>query len=211
VHAALGDPVRLGVVELLLLGDLAPDELAADLGLGTNLVAHHLGVLETAGLITRSRSHSDRRRRYLRAVPERLQGLVGPPRLGAGSVLFVCAANSARSQLAAALWRQRSPVPAASAGLEPAPATHPDAVATAQVHGLAVADGPRGYDAVDGQPGLVVSVCDRAREAAVPFDAPRLHWSIADPVAADEPGAFEAAYQQLHHRIGALAPQVEPL
>jgi predicted Rossmann fold nucleotide-binding protein DprA/Smf involved in DNA uptake len=53
--AALGDPTRLGIVDLLQEEDLSPDALAEALGVTGNLLAHHLKVLEAAGLITRSR------------------------------------------------------------------------------------------------------------------------------------------------------------
>ncbi|MEU4287885.1 hypothetical protein AB0E63_06670 [Kribbella sp. NPDC026596] len=42
VHAALGDPGRLAIVDLLTAGDAAPGELGAALGLPTNLIAHHV-------------------------------------------------------------------------------------------------------------------------------------------------------------------------
>ncbi|TMQ89925.1 winged helix-turn-helix transcriptional regulator, partial [Actinomadura soli] len=45
-HRALGDPARLAIVEALLLGDLAPGEVGRLLGLPSNLLAHHLGVLQ---------------------------------------------------------------------------------------------------------------------------------------------------------------------
>lgn len=208
--AALGEQTRLAITEALLLGDVAPDQLAAELGVASNLLAHHLTVLEDAGLVRRCPSHGDGRRRYLQLVPGALDGLVQAPRLQARSVLFVCTANSARSQLATALWRRRSPVPADSAGPSPAAAVHPLAVAVAAAHGLDLGDArPRGYDAVNGDPGLVVSVCDLARESEVPFAAPRLHWSIADPVVHGEPEDFEAAFAELDRRVGALAPRVE--
>ena len=40
VHAALADPARLSIVDALRLGDLSPGEIAARLGMPTNLVAH---------------------------------------------------------------------------------------------------------------------------------------------------------------------------
>ena len=50
--------------------------------------------------------------------------------------MFVCTANSARSQLAAATWNQLSTIPATSAGTHPGPRIHPRAIATARRHGL---------------------------------------------------------------------------
>ena len=47
------------------LGDASPSDLAESLDLGTNLLAHHLKVLEAAGVIRRVRSEGDRRRSYV--------------------------------------------------------------------------------------------------------------------------------------------------
>ena len=65
VHAALGEPVRLAIVDRLGPGDASPGELAEAVGLGSNLLAHHLKVLEEAGVIRRVRSEGDRRRSYV--------------------------------------------------------------------------------------------------------------------------------------------------
>ena len=89
------------------------------LAMPSNLLAHHLHVLEQAGIITRRRSEGDRRRTYLRLIPGALDPLAAPPARAALRVLFVCTANSARSHLAAALWRRASTVPAVSAGTHP--------------------------------------------------------------------------------------------
>jgi protein-tyrosine-phosphatase/DNA-binding HxlR family transcriptional regulator len=208
VHHALGEPHRLAIVDALQLSDLAPSELAELTGLGTNLVAFHLDVLEDAGVIERRASHGDGRRRYVRLRSTALAQLHAPPSLDPRHVLFVCTANSARSQLAAALWRARTGRRASSAGAAPAAAVHPLALATARRRGLDLGEArPRGYDDVDGSPDLVVSVCDRAREARPPFAAPTLHWSVADPVDADE-AAFEAAADELTERIDRLASVV---
>src|SRR5207245_2135132 len=100
------------------------------------LVAHHLRVLEEAGLIRRTRSEGDRRRTYLRLVPRALTLLTDPQPVAGSRVVFVCTHNSARSQLAAALLATRSPVAAASGGTEPAQRVHPRAVQVGRRHGL---------------------------------------------------------------------------
>ena len=69
VHAALADPARLLITDALAEGDASPSELAALLEMPSNLLTHHLGVLEQAGLVSRRRSEGDRRRTYLRLVP----------------------------------------------------------------------------------------------------------------------------------------------
>ncbi|WP_346927475.1 helix-turn-helix domain-containing protein, partial [uncultured Arthrobacter sp.] len=119
-HAALADPARLRIVDLLTLGDFSPTELQAELRMPSNLLSHHLRTLEEAGLATRHRSEADRRRNYIRLAPGALEGLMPGAEHGARRVLFVCTRNSARSQLAAALWRQVSEIPSMSAGTHPA-------------------------------------------------------------------------------------------
>ena len=107
--------------------------------------------------------------------------------------------------MAAALWTARTGQPSLSAGTEPAEQIHPLAVEIARAHGIEIAGStPRPYERVATTPGLVVSVCDRARESDLPFDAPRLHWSIADPIRGSR-SAFERAYAQIEGRIERVA------
>jgi ArsR family transcriptional regulator, arsenate/arsenite/antimonite-responsive transcriptional repressor / arsenate reductase (thioredoxin) len=205
VHRALGDPHRLTIVDALRVSDRSPSELAARTGLGTNLVAFHLGVLEEAEVVERGPSEGDARRRYVRLHRDVLTALTPQPTLVADDVVFVCTANSARSQLAAALWRRRTGLAARSAGSEPAQRVHPLAIAIAAEHGLDLTTMvPQGYDDLGTPPDLVVSVCDRAREGGLPFDVPALHWSVPDPVVGDRT-AFAAAFRELTGRIDVLA------
>jgi DNA-binding transcriptional ArsR family regulator len=119
-HAALADPARLRIVDLLTIGDFSPTELQAELGMASNLLSHHLRALEEARLVTRHRSEADKRRSYVGLAVDALEGLLPGPGHGARRILFVCTRNSARSQLAAALWRQASEIPPVSAGTHPA-------------------------------------------------------------------------------------------
>lgn len=209
VHAALGDPARLAIVDALTLGDASPGEIGADLHMPTNLVAHHVKVLQEAGLVVRTRSEGDRRRTYLRLRPEVLASLTPPPLADADRVVFVCTHNSARSQLAAALWRDRIGGPVASAGTKPAPRVHPRAVKVAHRHGLELdALGTAHVSDVVHDGDLVIAVCDNAHEDMTGPARPRLHWSVPDPVRVDTDEAFEAAYTDLADRIDRLAPVV---
>src|SRR5262249_62041950 len=79
VHAALGEPARLAILDTLLLGDASPGEIGHTLGLPSNLIAPPLAVLSDAGLIERARSEGDRRRTYLRLRPDTLTALVPAP------------------------------------------------------------------------------------------------------------------------------------
>lgn len=206
IHAALGDPHRLAIVDALALGDRTPAELGGLTGLPTNLLAHHLRALEAAGLTERRRSAGDGRRRYVVLRADRIAGLVPAARVDAAVVLFVCTANSARSQFAAAEWRRRTGGPSESAGARPAARVHPGAVRAARRRGLDLSGAvPKGYEAVSAEPALVVSVCDRAREGGVPFAAPTLHWSVPDPVADGSAAAFASAFAEIAHRIDRLA------
>ncbi|MEX0667489.1 MAG: helix-turn-helix domain-containing protein, partial [Acidimicrobiia bacterium] len=159
VHAALGDPIRLGFVVELELGDRTFQELAAAASVPGNLVAHHLDVLEQAGLIKRRVSEGDRRRRYISLNPVPLSGLLSGRTLGARSVLFVCTHNSARSQYAAAAWRRQTGGAADSAGTHPALRVHPRAIQVAKERGVDLAEcQPKGYESLDSAFDLVVSV-----------------------------------------------------
>lgn len=206
-HAALSDVVRLSVVDELVLGDRSPSELQARLGLPSNLMAHHLKVLEDAGLVRRHRSEGDRRRTYLTLTDA--SGLDDAPvsELTAERLLFVCSANSARSQLAAALWADASDVPVVSAGTHPAGQIAEGARAVAARRALElISPEPQQFDDVSLPGDLVVAVCDNAYEEL--GSTVSLHWSIPDPVRAGDESAFDNAYDDLERRISSLVPRL---
>jgi ArsR family transcriptional regulator, arsenate/arsenite/antimonite-responsive transcriptional repressor / arsenate reductase (thioredoxin) len=208
VHAALGDPSRLAITDRLQAGDLSPGEIAASMSLPSNLLAHHLNVLEQAGVVERVRSEGDRRRTYVRLVVAALPGASPSPVRLAPRVVFVCTHNSARSQLAVALWARSSRVPGASAGIHPARRVHPGAVAVARRHRLRVRAARTAHvDTVLRANDLVVAVCDSAHEElAGPHE--RLHWSVPDPVRAGGDAAFEQAFTVISDRVARLATTV---
>ncbi|MFC4019303.1 helix-turn-helix domain-containing protein [Micromonospora sp. GCM10011542] len=211
IHAALGEPARLAIVDALSLGDASPGEIARTLDLPSNLVAHHVRVLADAGLVDRARSEGDRRRTYLRLRPGALATLTRPPLSGVGRVVFVCTHNSARSQLAAALWSDRTHTVAASAGTTPAPRVHPRAVAVADRHGLRLdPTGTAHVSDVVRADDLLIAVCDNAHEQLTGPVRPRLHWSVPDPARVDTDDAFEAAFADLADRVERVAPAIRP-
>src|SRR5260370_24777570 len=114
IHAALADPARLRIADTLLAGDASPSELAAMLAMPSNLLAHHLHVLEQAGVITRRRSEGDRRRTYLQLVPATLDSLAVPPGRAARRGPVLVTAHSARPHPAAARWRRAGTRPASA-------------------------------------------------------------------------------------------------
>ncbi len=206
-HAALGDQSRLRIVDRLTLGDLSPTEIGVALGLPSNLVTHHLNVLESVGMVSRSRSEADKRRSYVHLTETALRGLTPGRVEHADRVVFVCTANSARSQLAAALWSTRSSIPASSGGTHPAERIAPGAVATAERHALALpTESPRALTSVLTDSDFVVTVCDNAHEEIGVTG--HLHWSIPDPVRIGTDDAFDTAYDELERRIAELAPRL---
>lgn len=214
MHAVLGDETRLRIVDRLANGDASPGELGTSLAVPSNLLAHHVRALESVGLVERRRSEADRRRSYLHLQPGPLQLLLPDAVLAAPRIVFICTANSARSQLAAALWSESSDVPVASAGTHPAPEVAAGAVAAARRHGLdVVGSRPAALSDVVRDDDLVVTVCDHAHEeldgptAAMPTTS-RLHWSVPDPVRAGTDAAFDAAFLDLHDRVAQLAPRL---
>jgi protein-tyrosine-phosphatase/DNA-binding transcriptional ArsR family regulator len=204
VHAALGDPIRLSIVDELVVSDRSPVELRRLTGIESNLLAHHLDVLAAVGLISRRRSSGDGRRRYVHLERAALSGLTPGASIAPQPVVFVCTHNSARSQLAAVLWSSMTDALARSAGTEPADRVHPGAVDAARRSGLDLSSAvPRHVTdvAIDDQ--LVVTVCDRAHEDLDPPPS-WLHWSIADPVPTPTRAAFDRTIGELRERIAGL-------
>ena len=207
VHAALGDAARLRIVDTLGLGDASPAELGAALEMPSNLLAHHLKVLETAGLVSRRRSDADARRVYLRLLRDSLAGLATGSLSKPDRVVFVCTANSARSQLAAAIWRDTTDLPVASAGTHPAPKVAPGARQAARRHRLPMPPAsPVELSSVLRTGDLVVSVCDKAHEELHGLD--QIHWSVPDPVPVGTAAAYDDVVHDLGDRVHTLAARM---
>ncbi len=133
------------------------------------------------------------------------------------SILFLCVANSARSQMAEGLARALfgDAVRVQSAGSAPS-RVHPLAVRAMAEEGIDIG-GQRAKsvdeiapDSVD----LVVTLCAEEVCPAFLAEVPRLHWPIEDP-ARSEPGEDEAsrlerfrrARDEIAARLRALATQ----
>jgi protein-tyrosine-phosphatase/DNA-binding HxlR family transcriptional regulator len=210
VYAALGDPGRLAIVDQLAASDRSAGELADALEMPSNLLAHHLRVLENAGVIARERSEGDRRRTYVRLRTDDPTVTTAASTVAGTSldrpvarVVFVCTQNSARSQLAAAAWRRTSAVPVHSAGTRPATRVHPKAIRVGRKHGLDM-DGLSTSSLDTTERGdLVIAVCDQVHEELAPGD--RLHWSVKDPVRVGTVKAFEITTADILQRIDRLA------
>ena len=191
LHAALADPGRLRIVDALGLGDASPSDLQHELGMTSNLLAHHLRTLENAGLVTRHRSEADRRRTYLQLVPDGLDGLLPDAALG-----------RCRAARGVRLHREHRPLPARGrpVGDEPAPSRSrppaptpptpiaPGAVAAARRHGLKLTQvtAPSARRRPPARRLRDHRLRQRPRRARPDrtegADGSRLHWSVPDPV-----------------------------
>ncbi|MGC3022863.1 MULTISPECIES: ArsR/SmtB family transcription factor [unclassified Brevibacterium] len=74
VFGALADPTRRAIIDRLRDGDLSSGELADPLPISRSAVSQHLKVLESAGLITRSKSAQ---RRIVSLNVDRLSAATG--------------------------------------------------------------------------------------------------------------------------------------
>jgi len=123
-------------------------------------------------------------------------------------ILFLCVANSARSQMAEGLARAILPaeVEVASAGSEPG-SLNPLAVDALSEVGLDIS-GHRSKPLAEVSPetaDLIVTLCAEEVCPFVPGPVKRLHWPITDPSAADDIAAFRATRDQIKGRIEVLA------
>ena len=127
-------------------------------------------------------------------------------------VLFMCVANSARSQLADGLARTLAPsgVRISSAGSEPT-SVRADARRALEEIGISAAElTSKGTDAVDvGSVEAVVTLCDDEVCPVLPGPAARVHWALPDPASVQGDAqarleAFRAVRNQLAPRIAAL-------
>ena len=122
--------------------------------------------------------------------------------------MFVCTHNSARSQLAAAMWTQRTGDPCSSAGTSPSPHVHPGAVAAGHRVGLDLTGAaPAQLGAVE-RDVQIVTVCDRAHEELEP-GRKAWHWSLPDPVEIGTDEAFDSTVADLDTRISTLTSKKE--
>jgi arsenate reductase (thioredoxin) len=137
-----------------------------------------------------------------------------PPK-GELRVLFVCTGNSARSQIAEALlnFKGKGRFHAESAGAQPAAQADAYAIDTLREHRIPWAGRqPRGLDGLERQPwDVVITVCDRAREACPVFPGQPVlaHWGMRDPAEvegddATKRRAFRDAFWLLARRIDLL-------
>ena len=126
-------------------------------------------------------------------------------------ILFLCVANSARSQMAEGLARQLlgTKMQVASAGSEPS-VLHPQAVLAMQQIGIDISSQyAKSLADIDiSNIDLVVTLCAEQVCPILPGRVQRLHWPITDPAAETEVAAterFATAREQIRMRMAILA------
>ena len=129
-------------------------------------------------------------------------------------VLFLCTANSARSQIAEALLNHHGgdQFIAGSAGSTPADAVHPYALRLLKEYGIDWEGEPKGLESIiDGEWDFVITVCDRAKEKCPIFPGHPIyaHWGIDDPAATE--GSEEEKYRAFFVALEYLRRRVELL
>lgn len=229
----LADDTRWRLVHLLRRSDWQVGELVERTGLAQNLISYHLNVLRQAGLVQAHRSDADARANYygihlpsLEALYQELGRTLALPEVSAApvqpmpAVVFLCRANSARSQMAEGWLRalSGSRIVVRSAGTHPS-ALHPLAIQVMAEVGIDI-----GYqqakhvdDLEDLAAAVVVTVCDIAREECPVWlrAAAQLHWSIPDPASVPDEearlAAFRAVRDDLRERVNGLLPLLPTL
>lgn len=130
------------------------------------------------------------------------------------NILFLCVANSARSQLAEglakAIFGEEAEI--RSAGSEPSGLVQEWAVRTLREQGIDIS-AYRSKGIQDLPPGFlekldyVVTLCQEEVCPVLPSEAQRLHWPILDPAAASaaaKPEAFRWARDEIRRRLDAF-------
>ena len=127
-------------------------------------------------------------------------------------LLFLCVANSARSQMAEGLARARfgDRARVASAGSSPA-TVNPFAIAALDEVGIDISGHrSKGVDTIDpATVDLVVTLCAEEVCPAFPGTARRLHWPLPDPAGgagsdAERLDGFRAVRDEIARRLEAL-------
>lgn len=127
-------------------------------------------------------------------------------------ILFLCVANSARSQMAEGIARSLAPtgVTVSSAGSDPA-SVRPQAVTVLEEIGIDISGRrSKGLEAIDaGSVDAVITLC--AEEVCPAFlgKAHRVHWGLPDPAAAEgneetRLDAFRSVRDELRRRLKML-------
>lgn len=127
------------------------------------------------------------------------------------NILFLCVANSARSQLAEGIAKEifSSYAIIQSAGSEPSGKVHPMAIEILKEKGIDISQNnsksinqlPSGFlENLD----FIITLCAEEVCPILPSKAQKIHWPIEDPALASDSQkkeAFIEAYNQIHEKI----------
>ncbi len=127
------------------------------------------------------------------------------------TILFLCVANSARSQLAEGLAKSmfKDKASIMSAGSEPSGKVHPQAVEALREIGIDISANtskPLGSLplSINSPPDYVITLCTEEVCPIYITKSQRLHWPIPDPAGApdvEKPKAFRAARVKIKMRL----------
>jgi len=130
--------------------------------------------------------------------------------LAPAQILFLCVANSARSQIAEGIARSLAPagVRVLSAGSQPAE-VRPEARQVLEEIGIdASGQRAKGMDEIDlDAVDAVVTLCSDEICPFFPRPVPQLHWALPDPAAVEGAGrleAFREVRDELRKRLASL-------
>jgi protein-tyrosine-phosphatase len=130
-------------------------------------------------------------------------------------VLVLCTGNSARSQIAEALFSRKGAgrFDVASAGSMPAAQVNPLAVRVLAEAGIPwEGKVPKGVEGVEGHSwDFVITVCDKAREACPVFPGTPIlaHWGMPDPAAVE--GSEEVKLRAFRETMLTLGRRIDLL
>ncbi|WFE75315.1 arsenate reductase ArsC [Roseinatronobacter sp. S2] len=122
-------------------------------------------------------------------------------------ILFLCVANSARSQMAEGLARAMLPknVEIASAGSAPGQVNPLAIKALAEIDIDISGQWSKPLEDVAVEAAdLIVTLCAEEVCPYVPGEVQRLHWPVIDPAASGNIAAFRAARDQIRDKIAGL-------
>lgn len=236
----LSNDLRWQMVTALARSDRHVKELVALVDEQPNLVSYHLRRLREKRLVIERRSSADGRDVYYSLDLDLLREMylatgeaLHPGMNVAGTeqrerevretgtpsrVLFLCTANSARSQMAEGIMRCLSgdQIDVFSAGSQPS-VIRPEAVHVLAGMGIdASAYRSKHLDEYcDQRFDYIITVCDRVRETcpAFPGDPERIHWSFPDPANVEGKDArrkaFDGTARELTTRIRHLLILIE--
>ena len=208
-HAALSDPARLLIVDTLSLGDASPSELQALLAMPSNLLAHHLKILENEGMLVRGPGPKPTGgAATCTCAPGALDGIVAGVRLARRCGSCSCAPPTRP----APSWPPRcggEPVPSRPRPLGPIPRSAsipaPSRPRTGTICRCGCCD-RAGWSTSWTTRISSITVCDHAHEELGHVHG--LHWSVPDPVRVGTDDAFDAAFDDLARRVSDLAPRI---